>query len=276
MGLSVHVTEDDTILIGAPGVFNWKGTVVRFQSKSQDGSGGLSRRDVAERLTIHKRDVMYYDTDVPNPDHWAQSNDSYFGYAVSSGYFEGIQSKNILYAGSAPQANGQRGEVYIFDIVPVGASVFSTEKTIKIFHTFASQQMGEYFGYALVSEDFNDDKFYDIAIAAPFNAKKDNYENGAVYIYQNMGETASGKWSAGFSLKSILRSEIETGGGRFGLAISKIGDINQDGFNGKTIAIKLLNQIMIIHLLRRSCCRCSIRARWCCLYLLRRARWTCK
>lgn len=63
----MHVTEDDTILIGAPGVFNWKGTVVRFSSKSQDGSGGLSRRDVSGKSTIHKRDAMYYDTDVPNP-----------------------------------------------------------------------------------------------------------------------------------------------------------------------------------------------------------------
>lgn len=163
---------------------------------------------------------------------WSQSNDSYFGYAVSSGFYEGVNSKNILYAGSAPQANGQKGEVYIFDIVPVGAPVFSTEKTIKIYHTFSSEQMGEYFGYALVSEDFNGDKFCDIAIAAPFNAKKDSYENGAVYIYENLGESATGKWSAGFSIKTILRSDVESAGGRFGLAISKIGDINQDGYNG--------------------------------------------
>lgn len=217
-------------------MFNWKGTIVRFQSKSQDGSGGLSRRDVSAKSSIRKRDVMYYDTDVPNPGHWSQSNDSYFGYAVSSGYFEGIASKHVLYAGSAPQANGQKGEVYIFDIVPVGAPVFSTEKTIKIYHTFSSQQMGEYFGYALVSEDFNGDNFYDIAIAAPLNAKDGSYENGAVYVFENLGETATGKWSAGFSLKSILRSEFEAGGGRFGTAISKIGDINQDGFNGEMLA----------------------------------------
>ncbi|KAJ6640899.1 Integrin alpha-PS3 [Pseudolycoriella hygida] len=231
LGLSVHVTEDDTVLIGAPGVFNWKGTIVRFQSKSQDGSGGLSRRDVSEKSVVRKRDAMYYETDVPNPGYWTQSNDSYFGYAVSSGYFEGTHSNHILYVGSAPQANGQRGEVYIFDIVPVGAPVFSTEKTIKIFYTFSSQQMGEYYGYALVSEDFNGDNFYDIAIAAPFNAKKDSYENGAVYIYENQGLTATGKWSGGFVHKSTLTSEIKTGGGRFGLALSKIGDINQDGFN---------------------------------------------
>lgn len=227
------------MLIGAPGVFNWKGTIVRFQSKSQGDSGGLSRRDTSERLTIHKRDVMYYDTDVPNPGHWNQGNDSYFGYAVSSGYFEGINSKNILYVGSAPQANAQRGEVYIFDIVPVGSSVFSTEKTIKIYHTFSSQQMGEYFGYALVADDFNGDGFYDLAIAAPFNSKEDSYENGAVYVYENLGETATGiSWSAGFTLKNILRSEIESGGGRFGLAISKIGDINEDGYNGNIMGTR--------------------------------------
>lgn len=231
----MHVTEDDTVLIGAPGVFNWKGTIVRFQSKSQDGSGGLSRRDTSKKLSIHKRDVLYYDTDVPNPGHWNQGNDSYFGYAVSSGYFEGIHSENILYVGSAPQANAQKGEVYIFDIIPVGSSFFSTEKTIKIFHTFSSLQMGEYFGYALVADDFNGDGFYDLAIAAPFYSKDGSYENGAVYVYENLGETATGKWSAGFSLKNTLQSEVESGGGRFGLAISKIGDINQDGYNGKML-----------------------------------------
>lgn len=39
------------------------------------------------------------------------SNDSYFGYAVTSGTFLASQPDKILYVASAPQANNQQGQV---------------------------------------------------------------------------------------------------------------------------------------------------------------------
>lgn len=85
--------------------------------------------------------------------------------------------------------------------------------------------MGEYFGYALVSDDFNDDRYTDIAIAAPFHSRGGaSFENGAVHVYRNI----DGK---SFELHSTLRSDYELNG-RFGTTISRIGDINSDGFNG--------------------------------------------
>lgn len=118
--------------------------------------------------------------------------------------------------------------MFIFDIN-------DHEETMKILYEFFSQQMGEYFGYALVAEDFNGDTFMDLAIAAPFHKKgSDRYDNGVVYIYQNL----EGK---SFELYAILGSDYELNGGRFGTTISKIGDINEDGFNGKMIeTIKFL------------------------------------
>lgn len=223
-GLSVHITEnDEEILVGAPGVYTWKGSIIRYKSKIPDDIGGLSRRESGHQSSIQKRSLIDFDIDVPNPAHWNQGDDSYFGYALSSGYFEG--SQKILYVASAPQANFQQGEVYIFDIV----DHFTTEKTIKIYYTFSSFQMGEYFGYALASDDFNGDGFYDLAICAPFHSKENSYENGAVYIYQNLGESTPGKWSSNFVIQSVLLSNHE-GGGRFGSSISKLGDINQDGY----------------------------------------------
>lgn len=227
-GMSVHITEnDEEILIGAPGVFNWKGTVIRYKSKILDDFGGLNRRDNMRKSPIQKRNVYDFDIDVPNPAHWDLGDDSYFGYALASGYFEGSDSQKILYVASAPQANLQQGEVYIFDIV----DHFTSEKTIKIYHTFTSYQMGEYFGYALAADDFNGDGFYDLAICAPFHSKENSYENGAVYIYQNLGESTPGKWSSNFVLQSVLLSDYESGG-RFGSSISRLGDINQDGYKG--------------------------------------------
>lgn len=102
----------------------------------------------------------------------------------------------------------------------------ATETTIKKYHTFAGQQFGEYFGYSLLTEDFDNDGFPDLAIGAPFYSKDGSYENGAVYIYKNHGS------SSNFALHTILKTDYDVSG-RFGTTISKIGDINQDGFNGK-------------------------------------------
>lgn len=232
-GLSVHITEDnEEILIGAPGIFTWKGSIIRHKAKPLEDLGGLSRRN--EGATSHPRqkqitDDVEYSSDIPNPMYWNQDDNSYFGFAISSGYFDGPGKKKLLYVASAPQANSQQGEVYIFDIVDHYSAL---DKTIKIYHTFPGQQFGEYFGYSLITDDFNNDGFTDIAIAAPHNSKTGYYENGVVYIYRNEGG------SSDFSLQTILRTDYEHSG-RFGMTMSKIGDINQDGFNGK------INQIWI-------------------------------
>lgn len=113
-GLSVHITENnEEILIGAPGIYSWKGSVIRYQAVMQDPDNGLSRRDDSGALhSIRKRELEYV-SDVPNPSIWKQEDNSYFGYAVSSGFFGGPQTSKLLYVASAPQANNQQGEVSI-------------------------------------------------------------------------------------------------------------------------------------------------------------------
>lgn len=119
--------------------------------------------------------------------------------------------------------------MYIFDIIDLNG------KTISINYTFSSLQMGEYFGYALVADDFDRDDYTDLAISAPFHSRGiDSFDNGAVYIYKNLDGNS-------FVLQSTLRPSYEFNG-RFGTTLSKIGDINNDGFNG----IYLLNFIKIL------------------------------
>lgn len=216
-GISIHITENnEEILIGAPGIFGWKGSIIRHKAKPLADVDGLSRR----KRYLANMESIEYSSDIPNPSLWQQEFDTYFGFSVSSGYFDG----KLLYVASAPRANLQYGEVYIFDIVD-HADQFS-EKTIKIYHTFSGQQLGEYFGYSLLTEDFNNDGFTDIAIGAPYNSVMGTHENGAVYIYKNDGSSSSN-----FGLHTVLRTDYELGG-RFGTTISKVGDLNQDGFNG--------------------------------------------
>lgn len=211
-GLSVHITENgEEVLIGAVGVYEWRGTMIRYRTK--------------RRTSYHDNGI-----DIPNPSYWNIPQDSYFGYALASGYFEGSRLNRILYVASAPQANVQQGMVYIFDIID-----YRNDKSIKIYHTFTTDRMGEYFGYALAAEDFNGDGFYDLAICAPLYSKENSYDDGAVYIYLNMGDYAPGRWTKSFASPSLLVSKHHEGGGRFGSSISRLGDINEDGYKGTFI-----------------------------------------
>ncbi|XP_035895346.1 integrin alpha-PS3-like [Anopheles stephensi] len=222
-GVSVHVTDDgEEILIGAPGVFNWRGTVVRYRRRFNEDMGGLSRRDewaAQQRPTNrHRRQIVQYVSDVPNPYFSAVKDDSYFGYAVGSGDFRG--DRKTLYVASAPQSKGQVGEVFIFDIINADSFL---ETQIKVQYTFPGQQQGEYFGYALLAEDFNGDGFADLAIAAPMHSRSGDHDNGVVYVFWNEGEL-------NFQLQGKLSGNHEVAG-RFGTSLGRIGDINMDGYN---------------------------------------------
>uniref|UniRef100_A0A182VY45 Integrin alpha second immunoglobulin-like domain-containing protein n=1 Tax=Anopheles minimus TaxID=112268 RepID=A0A182VY45_9DIPT len=222
-GVSVHVTDDgEEILVGAPGVFNWRGTVVRYRRSVNEAPGGLSRRDdwlAQHRPTNrHKRQIIQYVSDVPNAYFGAVKDDSYFGYAVGSGDFRG--DRKILYVASAPQSNGQVGEVFIFDII--NADSFA-ETQIKVHYTFPGQQQGEYFGYALLADDFNGDGLADLAIAAPMHSRSGDHDSGVVYVFLNEGEL-------NFQLQGKLTGHNDVAG-RFGTSLGRIGDINMDGYN---------------------------------------------
>lgn len=61
---------------------------------------------------------------------------------------------------------------------------------IQVHETFYGSQMGEYFGYALLTEDFNNDNLPDLAVAAPLHSNNATDETGAVYIYINRGDVS--------------------------------------------------------------------------------------
>lgn len=189
-GFSVHVTENEEIVIGCPGIYNWRGSIIRYRAGVRPDLGGLSRRDLrTDNKILHvlrKRQTIEYRSEIPNPFFIAISDDSYFGYAISSARFLGPENEKILYVASAPQANKQTGEVYIFDIED-----YLTTKRIKIYNRFKGDKFGEYFGYALLCEDFNADGFPDLAISAPYYSKNGLFENGAVYIFINIGNVST-------------------------------------------------------------------------------------
>lgn len=208
MGFSVHVNDaNDEILMGAPGINNWKGSLVHFKQNNEKevntGTGEVGPSTDQNRLTeVDASGIIELD------------EDSYLGYAVSTGYFLKNSRKTLYYVSSAPQAGSQSGRVFIFSII---------EDKIKIHKKFDSQQMGEYFGYSILVEDFNNDDLPDIAIGAPLYSKTGFEDNGAVYVYKN-----NDKWSFFEYARITIENDVT---GRFGTSLGKIGDINLDGFN---------------------------------------------
>ncbi|XP_023173042.2 integrin alpha-PS3-like [Drosophila hydei] len=224
-GLSAHVSDDDEqFLIGAPGIYTWRGSVIRYRKVYQVDDPSASRRDTSRQLRrktrgsgdyIDYEPEVFYKTDIPNPKNWAQSDDSYFGYSVSSGHFDSTNLKRLLYVATAPQANEQSGEAYIFDIH--GANIES-------FHVFRGEQFGEYFGYAVLAEDLNGDNLTDVIISGPQHALEDSHDNGAIYVFLNKGRF-------NFEMKQLRCPPPVTAKARFGTTLSRLGDINHDGYN---------------------------------------------
>lgn len=122
LGLSVHITDNNKeIIFGAPGLGSWHGSIVRYRESTQGGIGGLSRRDTSHSAPITRLASVKYVTDIPTP--LNLSRDSYFGYAITSGYFLEAQPDKLLYVASAPQANHQQGEVSICSACFIGRFV---------------------------------------------------------------------------------------------------------------------------------------------------------
>lgn len=174
-GFSIHIADDDeNVIIGCPGILKWKGSVAWYRPRKSKYSQNNEINNFESYINT-----------VPNPINISLQEDSYFGFAVGSARFLGPDSDKLFFVASAPRVN-QTGEVYIFDIPEDGEH----KQQIRIHAKLSGTQFGEYFGYALLCEDFNGDELPDIAISAPMHAKDKYFENGVVYVYINKGNVS--------------------------------------------------------------------------------------
>ncbi|XP_070585916.1 integrin alpha-X-like [Erythrolamprus reginae] len=132
-------------------------------------------------------------------------NESYIGYSVALAHFQ----EKTFYVTGAPRFQ-HIGQVLVFE-----------SKSGRLTGSIQGQQVGSYFGAELASVDLNKDGNTDLLlIGAPhyYNGS----QGGIVHIssINNMGELVH---------RQTLRGIPGNGLGRFGAALSTIGDISGDG-----------------------------------------------
>lgn len=228
LGFSAHATNSaDQFLFGSPGVAEWKGSVFLNRLTRRRSTSSRNKRSNNYENIITSYNPLYAQLDT------FKENDTYFGYATTSGNFDSKNKDHIYYVTSGPRSNSFLGEVIIFDYTSNSESINMHNQTIKIYKKFKGHQTGEYFGYSLVADDFNGDGVIDLVVSAPFY-KSSKYNSGRVYVFLNDGD-----WK--FTKKAILQPDEKDvvnhfqNHPQFGVALGKLGDINRDGYAGNIL-----------------------------------------
>lgn len=189
-GISGYISEDNNIIIGAPGPHTWRGTVF---SNSIRGDIRDGRTWNLGPLTDGTAPVEKY---------------SYLGMSVTSGKFFGNET---LFASGAPRAKGH-GQVVFFKKQKPSA-LFLVEEILD------GKQFASSFGYSLESLDIDNNGYTDLVVGAPFYYGEN--EGGAIYVYMNFKNERLRE------PKEPITGKLES---RFGFAIANAGDINRDGY----------------------------------------------
>ncbi|XP_023037066.1 integrin alpha-PS1 isoform X2 [Drosophila willistoni] len=189
VGTSSAILEDETMVLGTPGPFTWRGTI--FVTKI---GGSFLERDKYMYHTEHSEARSPVD------------KYSYLGMSVTGGHY---YDDNMAYAAGAPRSQGH-GQVVIFQNQ-------SRANPIPLAQIIDGEQFGSSFGYEIATADINGDRKPDLIVGAPLYFSKT--EGGAVYIYQNENDMLPKR--ATLKLTGAPES-------RFGLALANIGDLNKD------------------------------------------------
>uniref|UniRef100_A0A8B9V990 Integrin subunit alpha 8 n=1 Tax=Anas zonorhyncha TaxID=75864 RepID=A0A8B9V990_9AVES len=200
-GFSLDFYKNGDLIVGGPGSFYWQGQVIT--ASIADIIANYSFKDILRKLAREKQ------TGVAPPTY----DDNYMGYSVAAGEFTG-DSEQELVAG-VPRGAQNFGYVSIIN-----------SSDLTFIQNFTGEQMASYFGYTVAVSDVNNDGLDDILVGAPLFMEREfeskPKEVGQVYLY--LQESAFL-----FQDAQILTSTEVFG--RFGSAITHLGDLNQDGYN---------------------------------------------
>lgn len=192
VGTSSTMLNDDTLIIGAPGPYTWRGTI--FTHDTRDSYFEQDRSVYMAPVEDSTSPVEKY---------------SYLGMSVVGAQFF---SKYFTYVAGAPRAR-RTGQVVMFDKRQDWSSI-----DLNVRMTLNGEQFGSNFGYEMATADVNGDRLPDLIVGAPFYFSKDI--GGAIYLYLNKNHSIN----TTHDVKLTGKPESQ-----FGISIANAGDLNRDG-----------------------------------------------